>query len=132
MDIMENVNAAERRTAGAEKYLWGGGAEQPLDIRPALQEGISRGVRYRFLFPKRFIPKELTLPGFAQASEWRSLEDLPFNVVMSEKEAGISFRFADGRVDYVSFVGRDPDFLGWVIDLFVYYWDKGMRVNPVS
>ena len=127
-NIMENINAAERVTREAEKYMWGGGAEQPLNMRAALQEGISKGVKYRFLFPKRFIPKELTIPGLAYAAEIRSFEDLPFNVVMSEKWAGISFQFADGQVDYVSFVGKDPLFLNWVKELFLYYWDKGNRI----
>jgi predicted transcriptional regulator len=127
-NMMENINAAERVAREAEKYMWGGGAEQPLNIRDALQKGISKGVKYRFLFPKRFIPKELTIPGLAQAAEIRSMEDLPFNVAMSEKEAGISFQFADGRVDYASFVGKDPVFLNWVRDLFLYYWDKGNRL----
>ena len=127
-NIMENINAAERVTREAEKYMWGGGLEQPLNIRSTLQEGISRGVKYKFLFPKRFIPKELTISGLAQAAEIRSMEDLPFNVVMSEKEAGISFQFVDGRVDYVSFVGTDPVFVSWVKDLFLYYWEKGNRL----
>ena len=64
----------------------------------------------------------------AQAAEIRSMEDLPFNVAMSEKEAGISFQFLDGRVDYVSFVGKDPVFVNWVKDLFLYYWEKGNRL----
>jgi predicted transcriptional regulator len=127
-NMMENINAAERIAREAEKYMWGGGAEQPLNMRNALQEGISKGVKYRFLFPKRFIPKEFTIPGFAQVAEVRSMEDLPFNVAMSEKEAGISFQYADGRVDYTSFVGTAPVFLGWVKDLFLYYWDKGNRL----
>ena len=127
-DVMGNMNAAERITREAEKYMWGGGGEQPLNIGRALQEGISKGVKYRFIFPKRFIPKSPTIPGLGQAAEIRIMEDLPFNVVMSEKEAGISFQFADGRVDYVSFVGKDPVFLGWVKDLFLCYWDKGIRL----
>jgi predicted transcriptional regulator len=127
-NIMENINAAERVAKEAEKYMWGGGMEQPLNMRATLQEGISKGVKYRFLFPRRFIPKELTIPGLAQAAEIRSMEDLPFNVAMSEKEAGISFQFIDGRVDYVSFVGTDHVFVSWVKDLFLYYWDKGNRV----
>ena len=106
--------------------------EQPMNIRSTLLEGISKGVKYRFLFPKRFIPKELTIPGLAQAAEIRSMEDLPFNVAMSEKEAGISFQFTDGKVDYVSFVGKDPVFVNWVKDLFLYYWDKGNRLYSLS
>jgi len=68
-NMMENINGADRMAREAEKYMWGGGAEQPLNIRDALLEGIAKGVKYRFLFPKRFIPKELTIPGLAQAAE---------------------------------------------------------------
>ncbi|HLN88709.1 MAG TPA: hypothetical protein VK253_01445, partial [Candidatus Binatia bacterium] len=118
----------DRVAREAEKYMWGGGAEQPLNIRSSLLTGISKGVKYKFLFPKRFIPKELTIPGLAQASEIRSFEDLPFNVAMNEKEAGISFQFADGRVDYVSFVGTAPVFVSWVKELYLYYWDKANRL----
>ena len=128
-DVMGNINAAERIAREAEKYYWGGAIEQPLDIRAALLENIPKGVTYKFLFPKRFIPKEPTMPGLAKVAEIRSMEDLPFNVVMNEKEAGISFQFTDGRVDYVSFVGKDPVFLSWVKDLFLYYWDKGNRLR---
>ena len=127
-NMMENINGAERVAREAEKYMWGGGIEQPMSIRATLLEGISKGVKYKFLFPKRFIPKELTIPGLAQAAEIRSMEDLPFNVAMSEKEAGISFQLSDGRADYVSFVGKDPVFVNWVKDLFLYYWDKGNRL----
>jgi predicted transcriptional regulator len=127
-NVMENINAAERITREAEKYMWGGGMEQPLNINATIEKGIARGVKYRFIFPKRFIPKEHTIHGFAQAAETRSLEDLPFNVVMSEREAGISFQFADGRVDYISFVGTAPVFVIWVKDVFLYYWDRGNRL----
>jgi hypothetical protein len=127
-NVMGNINSAERVAGEAENYFWGGGKEQPMNIRGNLLDGIKRGVRYRFLFPKRFIPNEITIPGLAQVAEIRSMEDLPFNVAMSEKEAGISFQFVDGRVDYVSFVGKDPVFLNWVKDLFLYYWDKGNRL----
>jgi len=127
-NIMGNINSAERVAREAEKYFWGGGAEQPMSIRASILEGISKGVKYRFLFPKRFIPKELTIPGLAQAAEIRSMENLPFNVAMNEKEAGISFQFVDGRVDYVSFVGKDSVFLNWVKELFLSYWEKGDRL----
>ena len=127
-DVMGNINAAERIAREAEKYMWGSGGEQPLNIRAALQEGISKGVSYKFLFPKQFTPKEPTIPGLAKVAEIRSMEDLPFNLAMNEKEAGISFQFVDGRVDYVSFIGKDPVFLNWVKELFLYYWEKGNRL----
>ena len=125
-NMIENINAAEHRIREAEKYVWGGGVEGPLNIRTTLQENILKGVRYRFLFPERFIPKERSFP--AQVVEWRSAEDLPANFCISEKEAGISFCYANGQVDYVSFVGKDSIFVSWVKDLFLYYWEKGNKL----
>jgi predicted transcriptional regulator len=125
-DTMENINTTERITK-AEHYMWGGGAEQPLNIGPILQESIPKGVKYKFLFPKRFIPTQPLPPEMARAIEWRSIEDISVNFVMTEKEAGISFCLIGGRADYVGFVGKDPVFLNWVKDLFLHYWDKGKR-----
>lgn len=127
-DTMENINLAERITREAEQYMWGGGAEQPLNIGPILMESIPKGVKYKFLFPQRFIQIRPLPPQMAGAIEWRSFEDLPVNIVLTEKEAGISFCLVGGKADYMGFAGKDPVFLGWVKDLFNYYWEKGKHV----
>lgn len=127
-DIMANINTAERITREAEQYMWGGGAEQPLDIGPAVQENISKHVKYKWLFPERHIPKGPLPPELSRYVEWRSFEDLPVNIVLTEKEAGISFCLTGGKVDYVAFVGKDPIFLSWVKELFLFYWEKGKKV----
>ncbi len=127
-DTMENINLAERITREAEQYMWGGGAEQPLNIGPILMESIPKGVKYKFLFPQRFIQPRPLPPQMAGAIEWRSFEDLPVNIVLTEKEAGISFCLVGGKADYMGFAGKDPVFLGWVKDLFNYYWEKGKRL----
>jgi predicted transcriptional regulator len=60
--------------------------------------------------------------------ERRGQSDIPVNIVISEKEAGVSFNLIGGRSDYVGFLGADPAFVNWVKDLFVYYWENGTRV----
>ena len=127
-DTMENINLAERITREAEQYMWGGGVEQSLNISSILMESIPKGVKYKFLFPQRFINPRPLPPQMAGAIEWRCFEDLPVNIVLTEKEAGISFCLVGGKADYVGFAGKDPVFLGWVKDLFCYYWEKGKRV----
>jgi predicted transcriptional regulator len=128
IDTMENINLAERITREAEQFMWGGGVEQSLNISSILMESIPKGVKYKFLFPQRFINPRPLPPKMAGAIEWRSFEDLPVNIVLTEKEAGISFCLVGGKADYVGFAGKDPVFLGWVKDLFCYYWEKGKRV----
>ncbi len=130
-ETMENINTAERITREADKYMWGGGAEHPLDIGSAVYENLPKGVKYRWLFPERFRPKQPMPPEISRVVEWRSLNDIPVNIVLTEKEAGISFCLIGGRADYAGFIGTDPTFLNWVKELFLHYWEKGTRIGPL-
>jgi predicted transcriptional regulator len=127
-DIMASINVVQRIIREADQYMWAGAAEQPLTIRPILQESIPRGVKYKFLFHKQYIPAAPTLPGMERAVEWRAIEDITVNFVISEKEAGISFCLRDGKTDYAGFFGKDPIFMNWVKDVFQHYWAKGTRL----
>ena len=127
-DTMTSINIVQRIIREADKYMWAGTVEQPLGIRPILVESIPRGVKYKFLFHKRYIPAATISPGMERALEWRAIEDMSLNFVISEKEAGISFFLLNGKTDYGGFYGKDPTFMNWVRDLFEYYWAKGTRV----
>jgi predicted transcriptional regulator len=126
-DTMASINVVQRIIREADKYMWTGAAEQPLSIRHILVESIPRGVKYKFLFPNRYITAALTFPGMERAVEWRAIEDIPVNLVISEKEAGISFCLPTGKTDYVGFFGKDLTFMNLVRDVFEYYWAKGIR-----
>lgn len=126
---MASINIVQRITREAEQYMWAAAAEQPLSIRPVLEESIPRGVKYKFLFHKRYIPAAPTLPGMERSVEWRAIEDIQVNIVISEKEVGISFLLAEGKTDYAGFYGKDPAFVNWVKELFEYYWNKAIRVR---
>ena len=64
----------------------------------------------------------------AQNVEIRGLSFIPAVIVLTEKEAGICFRFTEERMDYAGFYGNDEAFRGWVRDFFLYYWNKGSRI----
>jgi predicted transcriptional regulator len=127
-DIMASINVVQRIIREADQYMWAGATEQPLSIRPILEESITRGVKYKFLFHKQYIPAAPTLPGMERAVEWKAIENIPINFVISEKEAGISFCLRDGKTDYAGFFGKEPTFTNWVKDVFQYYWAKGIKV----
>jgi predicted transcriptional regulator len=127
-DTMASINIVQRIIQEADQYVWATAAEQPLSIREILAQSIPRGVKYKFLFPRRYIPATPTVPGMERAVEWRAIEDIAVNIVISEKEAGISFYLPDGKTDYVGFSGKDPVFMNWVKDIFLHYWAKGTRV----
>ena len=52
-DTMASINVVQRIIREADQYVWTGAVEQPLSIRHILVESIPRGVKYKFLFPKR-------------------------------------------------------------------------------
>ncbi len=127
-DSIENINWAGQMAREAGQYLWGGGPERPLESAGLIAyERALEGIKFRFLFPEQFLPDRTVLAGTPQNIEWRCLSDIPVTIVLTEKEAGITFPLTGGKADYVAFVGDDPTFMGWVRDLFLYYWEKGGR-----
>ena len=121
MDTMGNISKLEQIIGGAEEFLWGIGEGRFTETmgKTAIEQS-GRGVEYRVLSP---------LPaGRMQNLENRTLSDIPVVMALTEKEAVICLRFTDGRMDYAGFSGKDPTFLSWAKDLFLFYWDRGKRV----
>lgn len=128
-DSIENINRAGQMVKEAEQYMWGGGPERPLETAGEIAyERALNGIKFKFLFPEHFLPDHSILAGTPENIEWRGLSDIPVTIVLTEKEAGITFPLIGGKADYAAFIGDDPVFYGWVKDLFLYYWEKGSRV----
>ena len=117
--IFESTNKSSQMIGEAQQYMWGVSPEPLPQSFDAIAKQIPKGVEYKILSPQ----PPAKLPNL----ENRTLSDIPAIMALTEKEAGISFRFIGGRTDYAGFFGKDPGFLNWVKDLFLYYWDKGKR-----
>ena len=128
MDTVETLNKAQRAFIEAEEYGWGiAEGTIPEQMGPIMDEVIRKGVKLRFLIPETRLPTSSSPPPPVKNVEMRGLLDLPAIVVLTEKEGAVCFRQVGGRVDYAGFFGKDPTFLNWVKDLFLYYWDEGKR-----
>ena len=117
--MMESTAKSSQMIGEAQQYMWGISPEPLPQSFEVLAKQIPKGVEYRILSPQ----PPAKLPNL----ENRTISDTPAIMALTEKEAGISFRFIEGRTDYAAFFGKDPIFLSWVKDLFLYYWDKGKR-----
>lgn len=126
MDAMANINKAEQIARDARQFFWGGGMEQPMkSVGSFADEHASRGVKFRFLFPEKYLSGSTDRAMQESNIECKGLSDIPVNLVVNEREAGISFRLTGGQADYIGFLGADPAFLNWARDLFLYFWEKG-------
>jgi predicted transcriptional regulator len=117
--MMGSTAKSSRMIGEAQKYMWGISAEPIIPSFDAVAKQIPKGVEYRFLSPQ----PPAKLPNL----ENRTLSEIPIMLALTEKEAGVSFPFFSGRADYAGFYGKDPIFLNWAKDLFLYYWSKGKR-----
>jgi predicted transcriptional regulator len=119
-DTMEGISKTEQVLREAQQYVWGFGEGRFTEAMNTIaNEHVRKGLEYKILSP---LP-----PAKLQNLENRTLTELPAVFALTEKEAVICFRLIGGRADYAGFFGKDPIFLSWVKDLFLYYWDKGKR-----
>jgi len=119
------MNGLLQLRTDAREFIWGAGVEGSFRVGPSLSEKVSQGVSFRLIFPEKSLPP-LAFQRNASA-EWRALDGIPVSVVLSEKEAAVSFCLVGGKADYTGFGGNDPEFYGWVKELFLYYWERGRR-----
>lgn len=128
-DTMESINKGERMFIEAEQYAWGlvEHGRGPELMSPIMNERTRKGVKVKMLIPESLLPTAIS-PVKAPSYEVRGLSDIPAIMAVTEKEAAICFSLVGGRTDYAGFYGKNPMFLNWVKDLFLYYWDKGKRV----
>jgi predicted transcriptional regulator len=119
MGMIESTTKSSQMIGEAQQFMWGISPEPLPAPFNEITKQIPKGAKYRILSPQ---------PPVKMANlENRTLVDVPVIMAITEKEATLSFRFIEGRIDYASFSGTDPMFLNWIKDLFLYYWDKGKR-----
>ena len=126
MDSIENINKGERMFIEAEQYAWGlAEGRIPELMDPIMDQKIAKGLQVKMIIPETDLS---TVPAIKTPNvELRGISDIPVILGITEKEATVCFRFIGGRVDYAGFSGKDPAFLNWTKDLFLYYWEKGKR-----
>jgi predicted transcriptional regulator len=128
MDTVESINKGGRMFMESEQYGWGlAEGVVPELMEAVMNERVLKGVKLKFIIPESRLSANVSPLEIAKNIELRGLSDLPAVIGLTEKEACISFYHIGGRMDYAGFFGKEPAFLNWVRDLFLYYWDRGKR-----
>lgn len=92
----------------------------------------SEKIMWRYIFPKDIsmdlVTDTLTRGrALAPLANFKTafLENPKISICMNEKNAHIAFPDLTGRIDYRSvFVGENPSFHQWCLDLYNYYWGR--------
>ncbi len=107
----------------AEEYMWVMSYSYGLpSVIPIVEERLEKGVTLRQIVPEDLVQhRGDTVNIFGL---WKVLPNLDLRLMMTEKEAMCSLPSLDGKPDYTSFIGKDPKFLSWCKDLYLYYWEQ--------
>jgi predicted transcriptional regulator len=88
-----------------------------------MADKLLEGIKLRSIFCEDIRESKASFPS-GKNVERKLLPAVPVIMIISEKEASVSFPRLDENVDYPSFFGTDSIFLKWVNDLYLHYWEQ--------
>lgn len=128
---LEMISNIELLISSSEKYLWIIG-ERPLSFLDSkIGKQVHEGLTIRLMFDESNRKHFEDIPETKGIFEKKVIPVMPATLVLNEKFAGVNLLSIDGRADNAVFYGKDPAFLRWATDLFLYYWEQGKRCYPI-
>ena len=140
-DVMVTFHNVENMIADAEDHVWIMTNQVLVSTIPFLVQAIQRGVEFRLLMPKNYVPPEglvetVSNPVFEKASrtknlQTRFLEKTEAFLCLSEKVVGaLGFPNLEGKLDYFGFKSAKETAVEWAKALYSYYWDRATSIVP--
>jgi predicted transcriptional regulator len=122
-EIAEVIDRIENMMRSAEQYVWVL-TDQAVNVHnDAMIEQVSKGIKFRSLIHERMLKtSQLKIP--PKSVERRVMPSIPALVVKTEKEAFLSLLSMDGTMVPSGFFGNDIQFMGWIEDFYMYYWNR--------
>ncbi len=131
-DIFATLHLADKVVAEAEEYVWIIGTQVLMSTMPLLEAAIKRGATFRLILPEDLVPPPdfKPLPYIPGRIERRILKKVDVTILLSEKEARVSFPSKDGKMDPSAFSSKESPAHKWCSDLFLYYWERAIPGRP--
>lgn len=108
----------------AQEYIWLHSYQQLIWNAKIVVEKIRQGVDFRFILPVDYEKPEDFKPDITIEKRTRYLEKVDLRILITDKEASLSFPDKNGQIDYASFMSSDPVFRRWCRDLYLHYWEN--------
>jgi len=122
-DLNLDLARWESLIKNAEEHVWVITPQAMVHLSRILADRVLEGVKLRSIFCENIRESKASLPT-GKTVERKLLPVVPVIMIISEKEASVSFSRLDGTVDYPTFFGTDSTFLKWASDLYLHYWEQ--------
>jgi predicted transcriptional regulator len=114
---------------GAKNYIYEISDQVMRAMVDITSKKIDEGVIVKKIYPKDAqLPPEYT-SRINENHEIRTLDEIPLSMIITERNAGLSFRGENGGIDFSTNIkGENEDFRRWVTAVFEYYWRKAKPI----
>ncbi len=129
--FIEILNTVDKEFNHIQEFFWFMSDDFPRYFLPKCEEQLERGVKYRVIFPRDFIPTLLSLKvKNLEKVELRSLDKVNMTIDVSDRFSALALPSTDGEIDHSScIIGSDSRFRQWCGELFNHYWEKAEKVD---
>ena len=134
-NVMQSFGTAESLIKAAEEYIWIASDYVLSSSLPLLEDAVGRGLEFRTILPENLLLSAFTEshgPPFSshgqEHMEHRTLKKVDTILVLSEKEAVVTFPTIEGKMDYLGFWTTNELSHTWCKDLFRYYWETAVPI----
>lgn len=125
-DLIANLAKWEALVNAAQDHIWVMTPRAMGHLTRLSAVKLSEGLKIHSIMSEENRKLDVSLP-FSKDAERKLIDEVPLIMLISEKEASVSFpsKRADGNADFTSsFFGSDLPFLNWANDLFCHYWKQ--------
>lgn len=140
-DVMIVFHNIENMIKNAKDFVWIMSDQVLASTIPHLVDGLQRGMKFRLLMPKIYLPSEdvrnlVSNPVFETASRNKTLEtkfsdEVDVFLCISEKEvSALAFLNSEEKFDYRGFKTEKSFGIEWAKMLFTHYWHNSTSQIP--
>jgi predicted transcriptional regulator len=128
-DLNEDLSRWDALVKAAKEHVWVITPKAMEHLSKVMADRLLEDVKLRSIFREDMRESKVSLPS-GKNVERKLIQEVPVIMIISEKEASVSFPRLNGNVDFPSFFGNDPIFLRWANDLYLDYWNQAKIWRP--
>ncbi len=114
----------EELIKAGEERLWVMIPQAMPSLSQLARQRMLQGVKIKAINNEQLSETSLKYMLTGKDIERRCFPEVPVYILMTEKEASICIPLSGQQMDVATFFGKDPSFMKWVNDLYLYYWEQ--------
>ncbi len=128
-EMADTVNKIEEMMQSSNDHVWTITDQIMAVHENTMKEKLSKGIKLKSIVHERLI-RSSQVQAFGKNVERRVIATVPGLFSITEKEAFFALLSMDGKLSSSGFFGNDPQFMRWVNDVFLHYWESANTNYP--